>query len=169
MTYDEPLSYQPPKRSRFVTNLALFSIMVGIFLIFQNISNLMTTNSLENSPEYRMAQQMMPSMTVSPTATIFEILLQFAGIIASIGLFIRRNWGRISYMVLLSVITVWEIVSSVQSYLSLSKYLQGFGMESSLNLLIFGNILALGINIYLIWKLSTKEVRDEFQQQKNID
>ncbi len=169
MTHDEPLSYQPPKRSRFVTNLALFSIMVGIFLIFQNISNLMMTNSFENSPEYRLAQQLIPSISVSPTTTLFEIFLQFAGIVASIGLFVRRNWGRISYMVLLSVITVWEIVSSIQSYLSLSKYLQGFGMESSLNILIFGNILALGINIYLIWKLSTSEIRSEFQQFQNID
>lgn len=167
--YNEPLSYQPPKRSRFVTNLALFSIIVGIFLIFQNISNLMMTNSIGNNPEYRMAQQLMPSMSVSPTVTLFEIVLQFAGIIASIGLFIRRNWGRISYMVLLSVITVWEIVSSILTYLSLSKYLQGFGMESSLNILIFGNILALGINIYLIWKLSTSEIRGEFQQHNNID
>lgn len=169
MTYQEPLQYRPPIRSRFISNLALFSIMVGIFLIFQNVSNLMMNNSFENSPEYRMAQQLMPSISVSPTTTLFEIFLQFAGIVASIGLFIRRSWGRISYMVLLSVITGWEIASSIQSYYSLSKYMQGFGMESSLNILIFGNILALGINIYLIWKLSTSEIRDEFQQHQNSD
>jgi hypothetical protein len=151
-----------PQRSRFITNLALFSIMVGIYLMFQNILSFMTTNSLENNIEYQMAQQLMPTLSVSPTATIFEIVLQFAGIIASIGLYMRLNWGRISYMVLLSVITVWGIVSSIMSYLSLSKYLHGYGIESSLSLMVFGNILALGINIYLIWKLSTNEIRNEF-------
>jgi hypothetical protein len=158
-----------PQRSRFVTNLALFSIMAGIYLMFQNVVTLMTTNSLENSPEYRMAEQLMPSMSVSPTATIFEIVLQFSGIIASIGLYIRLNWGRISYMVLLSVITVWGIVSSITTYLSLSKYLNVVGMGGSLSLLIFGNALALGINIYLIWKLSSREVKDEFQQHNDIE
>jgi hypothetical protein len=163
------MSYNPPKRSRFITNLALFSIMVGIYLMFQNILTLMTTNSFENSPEYQMAQQLMPTMTVSPTATIFEILLQFAGIVASIGLYMRLNWGRVSYMVVLSVITMWEIVSSIMTYLSLSQYLNAVGMRGSLSLLIFGNALALGINTYLIWKLSKKEIKDEFLKRYDAD
>lgn len=150
------------QKSRFITNLALFSIMVAIFFIFQNISNLITLNSLETKTEYRIAEQLMPSMSISPTGTIFEILLQFAGIIATIGLYMRLNWGRVSYMVILSVITVWGIVSSIMTYFSLSQYLNGVGMGGSLSLLIFWNVLALGINIYLIWKLSTREVRNEF-------
>lgn len=169
MTNYEPLMYRPPIRSRFITNLALFSIMVGIYLMFQNIVTLISTSSLESSLEYKMAQQLMPSMTVSPTTTLFEIILQLSGIIASIGLFMRRNWGRISYMVILSVLTVWGIITSIQSYLLLAEYMSGFGMESSVSLLIFGNILALGINIYLIWKLSTNEICDEFQQHNNFD
>ncbi len=169
MTNYEPLMYRPPIRSRFITNLALFSIMVGIYLMFQNIVTLISTSSLESSLEYKMAQQLMPSMTVSPTTTLFEIILQLSGIIASIGLFMRRNWGRISYMVILSVLTVWGIITSIQSYLLLSKYMSGFGMESSISLVILGNILALGINIYLIWKLSTNEICDEFQQHNNFD
>jgi len=168
MPYNDSMSYNPPKRSRFITNLALFSIMVGIYLMFQSILTLMTTNSIENSREYQMAQQLMPTLSVSPTATIFEIVLQFAGIIASIGLYIRSNLGRISYMVMLSIITVWGIVASIMSYLSLSKYLQGYGIESSLSLMVFGNILALGINIYLIWKLSTNEIKDEFLNGKKM-
>ncbi|HAP35616.1 MAG TPA: hypothetical protein DCQ28_06600 [Bacteroidetes bacterium] len=136
--------------------------------MFQSILTLMTTNSIENNPEYQMAQQLMPTLSVSPTATIFEIVLQFAGIIASIGLYIRSNLGRISYMVMLSIITVWGIVASIMSYLSLSKYLQGYGIESSLSLMVFGNILALGINIYLIWKLSTNEIKDEFLNGKKM-
>jgi len=168
MPYNDSMSYNPPKRSRFITNLALFSIMVGIYLMFQSILTLMTTNSIENNPEYQMAQQLMPTLSVSPTATIFEIVLQFAGIIASIGLYIRSNLGRISYMVMLSIITVWGIVASIMSYLSLSKYLQGYGIESSLSLMVFGNILALGIIIYLIWKLSTNEIKDEFLNGKKM-
>jgi hypothetical protein len=150
------------KKSRFVTNLALFSIIAAAFMIFQNISNLLTVNSFQSRPEFRMAEQMMPSMAVSPTESIIDILLQFAGIIASIGLFNRLNWGRVSYMVVLSVITVWGIVSGIISYLSLSQYLKGYGMESSFSIFILGNILALSISVYLIWKLSTKEIRSEF-------
>jgi hypothetical protein len=169
MTYYPPLNYRPPIRSRFITNLAMFSIMVGIYLMFQNIVTLLSSNSMESSIEYQMAQQLMPEAVISPTAIVFEIFLQFAGIIASIGLYIRRNWGRIGYMVLLSVITVWEIVSSITAYLSLSKYMQGYGVESSISLIVLGNMIALCINIYLIWKLSTSEIKDEFQERNEID
>lgn len=165
----EPLIYRPPIRSRFISNLAMFSIMVGIYLMFQNIVTLLSSSSMDNSIEYQMAQQLMPEAVVSPTTTLFEIFLQFAGIIASIGLYMRRNWGRIGYMVLLSVITVWEMISSITTYLSLSKYMQGYGMESSISLIILGNVIALCINIYLIWRLSTSDIKDEFQERNEID
>jgi len=153
------------QRSRFITYLAIFSIAAALFLIIEDISNLMLLNSLSSRPEYRMAEQMMPTLSVSPTETIFEMLLQVLGIIASIGMFNRLNWGRKMYIIILSAITIWGIISSYMSYLSLSQYLNAAGMGGSLSLMILGNIIALGITVYLIRKLSAKKVVDEFLQR----
>ena len=153
-----------PQRSRFITYLALFSIVAAVILIYEDISNLLLLNSLMNRPEYRIAEQLMPVEAASSTGTIFEIILQCFGIIASIGLFNRLNWGRVMYMAMLTAITLWGIVSSISSYLSITQYLKGYGMESSLSLMVIGNIIALGINVYLIFRLTRKEIKDEFGQ-----
>ncbi len=156
-----------PERSRFITYLALFSIVVAAYFIFEGLSNLIFMGSITNRPEYRLAEQMMPSLTVSPTQTIIDILLQFAGIIASIGLFNRLNWARIMYMVVLSVITVWGIVSGILSYLSLSEYLRAYGLGSSLSLVLLWNAVGLGITIYIVWMLSSQKIREEFDLPKS--
>lgn len=155
-----------PERSRFITYLALFSIVAAVYFIFQDISNLLFVRSITSTPEYHMAEQLMPTLPISSFDAIIDIILQFAGIIASIGLFNRLNWGRIAYMTLLSVITVWGIVSSIVSYLSLSQYLAAYGLGSSLSLVIVWNAVALGITIYIVWRLSSQKIREEFDVSK---
>ena len=153
------------QRSKFITYLSLFSIVASLFLIIEDISNLEMLNSLSSRPEYRMAEQMMPALSVSPTETIFEMSLQVLGIIASIGMFNRLNWGRKMYIIILSAITVWGIISSIMSYISFSQYLSAFGMGGSLTLLVVGNILALGITVYLVRRLMSQKISDEFLQR----
>lgn len=150
------------QKSRFISYLSLFSIVAAILLIVEDISNMAMLNSFSSRPEYRMAEQLMPSLSVSPAETILEIGLQVLGIVASVGMFNRLEWGRKMFIVILSAITLWGIISSMMSYLSLSKYLDAYGMGGSLSLMLIGNALALGVSVYLVWKLSTKEIRDEF-------
>lgn len=159
---------QLKKRSSFISYLALFSIVIALFMIYESVSNMVLLNSMNNSPEYRIAEEMMPSLKISPMETFVEITMQIVGIIASIGLFMRLNWGRILFMIVLSMMTIWGIVSSIQSYLSLSQYFKGYQLGSSLELVILGALVAVGVNIYLLWKLSTKEVREECSQQASM-
>lgn len=150
------------QKSRFVNNLAMMSIVVGIYMIYQDISNLTMLQTLSSSPEYRMAEQMMPSLSVSPAETMFDIFMQAAGIIGSVGLMLRMNWGRILYIAVLSIVTLWGIISGIMSYLSISTYLGSIGMGGSLSLLLMGNVVMLVIAGYIVWKLSTEKIRNEF-------
>ncbi len=137
-------------------------------MIIEGISNIAMLNSLNSRPEFAMAEKLMPSLSISPTETIVEIMLQFLGIVASIAMFNRLNWGRVMYISVLIVVTLWGIISSFVSYLSLAQYLNAFGMGGSLSLMIIGNALSLGITIYFVWKLSTREIRDEFLKRREL-
>ena len=145
-------------KSRFITILSIISIMVALYSIVENISTL----SMQSSPEFQIVKQLLPSAFISPTTILVEIALNVAAIIASIGLFMRLNWGRVLYMVVLVLITVWEIYSSISSYMALNALLTGYGLGSSLSLIVFGTIFGVGLNIYLIWKLSSDNIRFEF-------
>jgi hypothetical protein len=151
-----------PPRSRFITVLSLTSIFLQGYLIIQGISNLMFMLSLRERPEYRLAEQMLPEMTVSPARTAVELLLYAVGIAASVAMFNRLNWGRVMFMGVLCTATVWETISGISAYLSMSEYLRLLGMGSSLPLLLFGSTIAFGVNGWIVWKLSREEVRNEF-------
>lgn len=147
-------------RSRFITILSIVSIMVALYSIVENISTL----SMQSSQEFQIVKQFLPSAFISPTTIFMEIALNIAAIVASIGLYMRLNWGRIMYMIVLILITAWEIYSSISSYMALNALLTGYGLGSSLSLIIFGTIFGVALDIYLIWKLSSDNIRLEFGQ-----
>jgi hypothetical protein len=149
-------------KSRFVTVLSVISILVAGYSIYQNLSTL----SMQNSPEFQLAKQYLPAVSISPIAIFIEIALDILAIAASIGLLLRMQWGRISFIVVLSVITVWQIYSSVTSYLEFSALLSGNGLGGSLMLIVIGAVLGVGINVYIIRMLSSAEIRSEFGSQK---
>ena len=146
-------------RSRFVTYVALFSIAVAFYSIIEGFSTL----SMQNSGMMSLAQQMFPGVEVSTTVTVFEIILNAFGLVASVGLFMRRNWGRLSYMAVLSITTVWEIYSSISTTMALEQMMAQVGMGSTLPLIIFWSIVGFGISLYILWKLSTPEIKTEFE------
>ena len=145
-------------KSRFITILSIVSIMVALYSIVENISTL----SMQSSQEFQIVKQLLPSAFISPATILVEIALNVAAIIASIGLFMRLNWGRIMYMIVLILITAWEIYSSISSYMALNALLTGYGLGRSLSLIVFGTIFGVGLNIYLIGKLSSDNIRFEF-------
>lgn len=152
------------RKSQFVTLLSLFSIVVAFYFVFENVSAF----SMQNNPEMQLAKQFLPSVFVSPAALYFEILLNIIIIIASIGLFLRLNWARIGYMIVLSLTTVWEIYSSINAYYALDSFLEGYNLGNSLMLIVFWSLLGVGINIYLIRKLTSSDVKLEFARVKEI-
>lgn len=157
---DYPIERHP--RSRFVTQLGIISIFIAMILIVQGLSTLSSLKALSNSPLGKMAEQMMPSMSISPAGIYAELFLYILGIAASIAMINRLDWGRVIYMIVISAATVWGIVSSIASYVSMSHYLNAAGMGDSFALLMVGNVLIAAFNAAIIWKLSTKTIKAEF-------
>lgn len=147
-------------RSRFINILSTISIMVALYSIVENYSTL----SMQSNLEFQLVRQFMPSAFVSPVKVSIEIALNVAVIMASIGLYLRWNRGRVMYMIVVALITVWEIYSSISSFLALNRLLTGYDVGSSLSLIVVGASAGICINIFLIWKLSSADIRFEFGQ-----
>lgn len=162
MTETSQINTERSSQSRFVDILAKISIVVAAYLIIDGIMNLNFISTFKTSSEYRIAEQFMPSAIVSPTVTIIEIILQGVGIIASIAMLKRLNWGRVLYISVLALISLSGIISSLRLHLSMSKYLDAFGLGSSLTMLIVWYLITIGINGFIIWKLTTKDILKEF-------
>ena len=146
-------------RSRFVTYVALISIAVSFYSIIEGFSSL----SMQNSGVMAFAQQTFPGMAVSTTATVFEIILNAIGLVSSVGLFMRRKWGRVSYMAVLSVATVWQIYSSISTSIAMQNMMAQVGMEGMLSLVVLWSVIGLGISLYVLWKLNTPDIKIEFE------
>lgn len=157
--YDRP-------RSRFVTNLAVSSIGICIIMTAMDLSTLSTLNSLSNSPEAQLMEQYMPSLAISPTETILDMLLYLAGAVASFMMFRRSNVGRLAFMGVVTVGTLWSIASSISAYYSVAEYLRAFGMGGSLSLLVLGAVFGVAINVAIVWKLSRPDIVQEFTAQQ---
>ncbi len=151
-------------RSSFVSYLALFSIGFAIVSIYSAMTNLMTVNTWAGMAEYKIAEALIPAVTISPTQSYVEIFINAVLIAVSAGLYRRAAWAITAYIFSLSALTIWSITSSVQSYLALSQYLRAFQLGGTLEYLIFSAVLSLAIAVYIIWKLSTKAIRGEFTQ-----
>jgi hypothetical protein len=80
-------------------------------------------------------------------------------------LYMRWNWGRIMYMVVLSLFTGWEIYASISTYRTVNALLTGYGMGSSLPLILMWSIVGVGVSVFLIWKLSSEGIKSEFGPQ----
>ena len=120
-------------RSRFVTYVALISIAVSFYSIIEGFSSL----SMQNSGVMAFAQQTFPGM--------------------------RRKWGRVSYMTVLSVATVWQIYSSISTSIAMQNMMAQVGMEGMLSLVVLWSVIGLGISLYVLWKLNTPDIKIEFE------
>jgi hypothetical protein len=146
-------------KSRFISILSMTTMMVALYSIVGTISTL----SMQNSQEFQLVRQFMPAAVVSPAMLYAEMFLNAAAIVAAVGLFLRRNWGRILFLVVLFLYIGWEIYSSISSYLSVNALLAGYGIGGSLSLIVSWSLLGLGLNVFLIWKLYSSSIRSEFQ------
>ena len=184
-TVTNPPNTMPPLRSRstFVTGLALVSMIVGLFLSVTDITGLISYVSLTNSAEYQMATRLMQtyrmdsgSMSLNSgwimTSSVISLVLNAATIVISFALFRRMKWGRISFITLVWVQTVYYIASSIGGYYMAQSFLGNPGIAQLVggsSIMAFGEFALVGsivvvvaTALFIVWKLSSKEVRGEF-------
>ena len=121
-------------------------------------------DSLSGTDALPVADELIRSLSPSPAANYFEILLSMLIILSSVALFKRFDWGRKLYLWCLATTSVWTVISSIRTYSSVSEYLNLPGVAgTSAALILFTAMMTLGINAYLARKLTREEIRGEFR------
>lgn len=105
-------------------------------------------------------------------SSIISLVLNVATIVASFALFRRMKWGRISFISLVSVQTVYYVASSIGGYYMAQSFLGNPAMAQLVGgsgIMAFGEIavaasivVVVSTALFIVWKLSSKEVRGEF-------
>jgi hypothetical protein len=157
-------SEEPPQfRSSFVTVIAVISIFISIFQFYGAYSNLAMMDSVSAVSGLGVTTEVMESLMPSPASLYSEMFLSFLMVVASVLLFKRMNAGRMMYLVVLTAGSFWTVYSSVRSYALMSQYLDLPGVqETSMTLIGATTAVTIGINIYLVWKLTRDDVKSEF-------
>ena len=176
------LELKPP-RSAFVSIIAITSAGAAVFLFGTDLIALISYITLTNSSDYRFAMQQIEafqpgggSVLLSPawvlSTTVISLGLNVASLVASIGLFRRKKWGRLSYILLAWSQAAYFLASSVAGYFFARSFAENSGVgqlldSSSMFLasgfaVVIGVIIAIAVAGFLTWKLSSQEVRNEF-------
>jgi len=173
----------PQPRSTFVSGLAIVSAAVALYLFMSDLFALVATYSLTNSSAYRGALRQLETIapdagsllfdsTWMTTTQLISLALNAVTVVASVALFRRVRWGRISFVWLVWIQTVYYIASSIVGYFMARSFAEKSGLgpllgSSSMvvmgeSALIFGSVVSVGIAAFILWKLSSNEVRGEF-------
>lgn len=163
MEYSRFAEEPPQFRSSFVTVIAVISIFISIFQFYGAYSNLAVMDSVSAVSGLGVTTEVMESLMPSPASVYSEMFLSLLMVVASVLLFKRMNVGRMMYLVVLTAGSFWTVFSSVRSYALMSQYLDLPGVqETSMTLIGATTAITIGINIYLVWKLTRDEVKREF-------
>ena len=174
--------FKPPK-SPFVSVLAITSAAAAVFLFGTDLIAVISYITLTNSPAYKFAMQQIDafqpggsSILLSPTwvltTTIMSLGLNAASLVASIGLFRRMRWGRLSYIMLVWFQAAYFLASSAAGYFLARSFAEDSGVGQLLYsssmfaaggyAVAIGAVIAVAVAVFLTWKLSSQAVRNEF-------
>lgn len=163
MEYSRFAEEPPQFQSSFVTVIAVISIFISIFQFYGAYSNLAVMDSVSAVSGLGVTTEVMESLMPSPASVYSEMFLSLLMVVASVLLFKRMNAGRMMYLVVLTAGSFWTVYSSVRSYALMSQYLDLPGVqETSMTLIGATTAFTIGINIYLVWKLTRDDVKSEF-------
>ena len=105
-------------------------------------------------------------------SSVAGIAINIATIAAAYGLLKRMKWGRISFIYLVWVQTIFYFVTMFATYSMAQSFLGGAGIDqaaggSSIIAMgevagIVGGLLVIAFAIFIVRKLSSVEVRQEF-------
>jgi hypothetical protein len=178
----------PPIRSSFVTVLGwIFVCLAGFATLMSLLQNLMFQLVFLPAMQQQLATQPMPAEMPVPVGWLFAhiiwffrafLLVSVTALIASIGLLLRRNWGRrlfiglmgfaIAYHVL-GLAFQWWFMGSMQSLMPLppnapAHFADGIrGFMRAMQM--FGAIMAIGFSVLYGWiikRLCSPAVQREF-------
>jgi len=98
--------------------------------------------------------------------------LNAASLVASIGLFRRMRWGRLSYIMLVWFQAAYFLASSAAGYFLARSFAEDSGVGQLLYsssmfaaggyAVAIGAVIAVAVAVFLTWKLSSQAVRNEF-------
>jgi len=171
------------QRSVFVSSIAIISAGIALLLFGSDFIALISTISLMSSPTYKFATEQL--RTFAPDAgsglldstwlivgTVVSLVLNALSVASAVGLFLRKSWGRVSFIGLAWLQVLFYLVSSVVTYLKARSFAGSGGIgqlfDSSAMLLmgeyalVIGALVALSIASFLTWKLSRAEIKAEF-------
>jgi len=173
---------KPPK-SAFVSIIAITSAAAAIFLFGSDLIALVSYVTLTNSSAYKFAMQQIDafeaggsSLLISPAwvlaTTGVSLVLNAATLAASIGLFRRMKWGRVSFILLAWLQAFYFLATSAAGYFMARSFAESSGVGQLLDssplfaaggyAVVIGIVIALAVAVFLTWKLSSREVRNEF-------
>lgn len=178
------MSTRDSQPSVFVTVVAWVFIILSGFATFVAIMQNITVHFLLSVDEMRRAMQTQSDgQTPHMTGLMFEhidilvivmLLLAVLALAASIGLLLRKNWARITFIGLMIVAIFWNLASLVMQQM----FLQGMPMQEEgaaefarqaqgmMNVLnAFSILLALLLSVlfgWIAWRLASKDIRREF-------
>ena len=183
------LALQRPPRSLFVSALAIVSIVIALTLLVNDAISLISYVSLTQSAAYRLVERELemlePGSGSAALGSTFTVGLGIIGILlnagcvgASVGVFLRKGWGRMSYIFLAWFQAVFFLASSVATYIGARSLIERSGVGSLLNgsalfniagyALAISAIVAFAVAIFVTRKLSSPEVRAEFLQERRL-
>jgi hypothetical protein len=172
-------------RSPFVNGIAIVGICLGSFLFLSEIVSTGSMLYMLNSSEYRTAMDQMrryaPSMRSlmpDPTVLLAEagigMLLDAALAVASVGLLLRREWGRIALLWIVWVQVAYSLVGAVRNLSMATSAAGAAGLEQALGgstlstvapiLTAFSVFLGFVVAAMVTWKLRQPHVREEFNR-----
>jgi hypothetical protein len=168
-------------QSLFITLLAWFSIAVSALMLTSSLMQIVMVSFVfpPDMLDQAVAQsgEMMPSFV----ALLFShfklfllayLLVSVLLLVASVGLLKRRNWARITFIVLLALsiaASIGSLFMQLSSVDAAMKQMDGFGGEEFKQYVVIVEGMMLGfaivfsaIHAWLIYKLCTPQIRDEF-------
>ncbi len=186
MQFKSEITEKKKFASSFITAVAWFFIIIGavstLIISFQNLflylffpAGEFSAAAESYSGSDHFSFHGLYSIEIFQVLLFLLFLLSFFLLISAIGLLRRKNWARIVFIVLLTAGIIWNgvylwIQKSVLSYVGLIET----GKDAEMNTLLDNFISTFSIESFsvaiilsalygwVIWKLSTPPVRNEF-------
>lgn len=156
-------------------------MLIAVFLFVSEMNNMISYVNLTSSPEYRMAMEQIKAYATGSmlfntewmlTTSIISLVLDATTFIVSFGLFKRKKWGRISYVLLVWIQAGYYVCSAIGGYYLARSFASQIGqLIGTTGILafggyatVFGALIVVATAAFVVWKLSSESVRQEFAQ-----
>ncbi|WP_440053919.1 hypothetical protein ACSLBF_13720 [Pseudoalteromonas sp. T1lg65] len=163
--------------SKFVTTVAwIFILLSGYFSfasLFQVVIISMTPLGSAFS-ELSHDEFIIPLLEYVPALVYVFFALWVITLISSVKLLQRKNWARVTFISLLSLGIIWQIVRVILQFVMISQMPDGKGIGDFANIMVFffwlNTAFAMGVSGVLVWiikRLLSPKIVKEFSMGKS--